>query len=789
MKKCFVYLFFSCFFWNLSAQITLSGRVIDKETTQALKDCILYVDGELKPYFSTENGVISIPLEVGSRSVKIVKQGYDNLVLNIDINKDQYMVFELYPLGTSPEDKSIYKSLFTDEVIVQAIRANASTPGAAVILNDEDLAQENLGQDLPYLLEQETSVVVTSDAGNGIGYTSMRIRGTDMSRINFTINGIPYNDPESQAVYLVDVPDLASSLSDLQIQRGVGTSTNGAAAFGASVNMNTNKKNAKPYLEFNNAFGSFASIKNTLKLGTGLINNHFTFDARASHLRSNGYIDRANTKLWSYYLSGAYYGDKTIIRLNHFSGKETTYQAWNGVDAATLESNRTYNISGTDYGYKEQPYENEVDNYKQDHYQLFVSQQIKDNWNANIGLFYTRGKGYYEQYKVESSLSNYNLNDVILGGDTISSSDLIRRRWLDNHFYGATYSLNYKKINKLDLSFGGSWNQYDGLHYGEIIWAQFASNSAINQRYYENNGQKTDFNLFAKAELYASEKFLVFADLQYRRVSYNVSGVDNDQLYIFHDVDYNFVNPKFGLSYLVNNKSKLYTSFSIANKEPARTDFVDNVVEPKQETLYDLELGYNYQSKVWKLQANYYYMHYFNQLVLDGRLNDVGSALRTNVGSSFRTGVELSANLNILKLASLSANATWSVNEIKSFQDENGQIHDKTKIAYSPQWIGAAQLKVYPIRDFTFALINKFVGQQFLDNTSNTALSLDRYTQTDIRLSYLKHTKILKDIEFSLLLNNIANKKIVSNGYVYAGEAYYFPQARFNFMFGVNLKF
>lgn len=789
MKKCFVYLFFSCFLFNVSAQITLEGRVVEKGKNLGLKDCIFYIDGATEPYFSRENGVFSLPLQVGTRSIKIVKQGYDNLILSLDISKNEYMVFELYPLGTSPEDKSIYKSLFTDEVIVQAIRANTNTPGAAVILDDKDLAEENLGQDLPYLLEQETSVVVTSDAGNGIGYTSMRIRGTDMSRINFTINGIPYNDPESQAVYLVDVPDLASSISDLQIQRGVGTSTNGAAAFGASVNMNTNKKNTKPYLELNNSFGSFASMKNTLKLGTGLINNHFTFDARASHLRSNGYIDRASTKLWSYYLSGAYYGDKTIVRLNHFSGKETTYQAWNGVDAATLESDRTYNISGTDYGYKELPYDNEVDNYKQDHYQLFVSQQIKDNWIANIGLFYTRGKGYYEQYKVQSSLSNYNLEDVIVGGDTISSSDLIRRRWLDNHYYGATYSLNYKKINKLDLTFGGSWNQYDGLHYGELIWAQYASNSSINQRYYENNGQKTDFNLFAKAELYATSKFLVFADIQYRRVSYNVSGVDNDQQYLFHDVDYNFVNPKFGFSYLVNSKSRLYSSFSIANKEPARTDFVDNDKEPKQETLYDLELGYNYQGKIWNLQANYYYMHYFNQLVLDGRLNDVGSALRTNVASSFRTGLELSAALDILKLASLTANVTWSVNEIKSFQDENGVVHDKSKIAYSPQWIGAAQLKIYPMKNFTFALINKFVGQQFLDNTSNTALKLNRYTQTDIRLSYLQHTKVLKDVEFSLLLNNIANKKIVSNGYVYAGDPYFFPQARFNFMFGVNLKF
>lgn len=789
MKKCYFTLT-TCLLFSLSfAQLQLEGKVVEKGKPDGLKDCIIYIDNATTPYFTNENGEFKISLNSGNHNVKITKMGYDDFSQEIVITENKYISFEIYPIGTSPINKDIYKSLFTDEVIVQATRANENSPIAKETITAKDLKEENLGQDLTYLLRNQQSVVVASDAGNGVGYTSMRIRGSDMTRINFTINGMPYNDPESQGVFLVNMPDIASSMNDIQIQRGVGTSTNGASAFGASINMNTNTLNKKAYAEVNNSVGSYSTFKNTFKVGTGLINDKFTFDARGSHLKSDGYIDRASSKLWSYYLSGAYYGENTIIRANHFSGIETTYQSWNGIDKATMETDRTFNSSGTDYGSKADPYNNEIDQYKQDHYQLMISQQFKDNWIANVGFFYTRGKGYFEQYKVQTKLANYGLNNVILGNDTIERTDLIRRRWLDNHYYGANFSLNYKKVKKIDFTFGGAWNQYDGDHYGEIIWAQYASNGDINHRYYDNNGLKTDFNIFAKADIYLTKKLIGFIDLQYRNIGYNVSGIDSDGQYIYHDKDFNFINPKAGLSYLINNKSKAYASFAVANREPTRNDFIDNVAEPKHETLYDFEAGYEFANKKMRFSSNYYYMKYNNQLVLNGELNDVGSAVRINVKNSYRTGIETAVGYDFGKFISIDANATWSVNEIKKYSDENNTIHTKSKISYSPQWIGGIQLGINPVKNFTIGINNKFVGEQFLDNTTNTALKLDRYLQNDLRLSYIVHTEAVKDIEFTFLLNNFTNRKIVSNAYVYYGEAYLFPQATINFMFGLNLKF
>ncbi|MFT4968608.1 MAG: iron complex outermembrane receptor protein [Chitinophagales bacterium] len=790
MKAYVSFLFCLFLAYQSTAQLTLSGRVINNSDNTELMDCMLYVDQDSKPYFTLDKGSFSIPnLSPGSHSLRIVKEGYDELKRKVDLQKDEYLLLEMYPKGTGPEDAAIYKSLFTDEVIVKATRANKVTPTTKTTIDAEELAKENLGQDLTYLLKHEQSVVSFSDGGNGIGYTAMRIRGTDMSRINFTINGIPYNDPESQGVFSVNIGDIASSIKDIQIQRGVGSSTNGAAAFGASVNLNTNTLNKKPYVELNNSFGSFASMKNTLKLGTGLLKEKFTVDARLSHIKTDGYIDRARAKLWSYYLSGAYYGENTILRFNHFSGSETTYQAWNGIDGATLETDRTFNISGTDFLSTDVPYDNEIDQYKQDHYQLFVSQQIKDNWVANVGLFYIKGKGYFEQFKVQSKLANYGLDNVIQGTDTITRTDLVRRRWLDNDFYGATFSVNYQKHKKLDFTLGGAWNQYDGIHFGEVIWAEYASNGSLRDRYYENNGQKTDFNIYAKANYYFTKKIVGFADMQFRRVSYNVSGIDNDQRYLFQDLDYNFFNPKVGLSYLLNTKSTLYTSFAVANREPTRNDFIDNDEKPEHETMYDLELGYNYESKYLRVSTNYYYMHYKNQLVLNGALNDVGSTVRINVDKSYRTGIETAVGMDVAEIISLDANATWSVNEIRSFEDESLVKHDKTKISYSPQWIGGLQFGLRPIKGLSFSISSKFVGKQFLDNTSTDRLSIDKYRQNDMRIAYTFHTEVVKDVEFSLLLNNFTNREIVANAYVYAGEAYFFPQAKFNFMAGVNLRF
>jgi iron complex outermembrane receptor protein len=790
MKKCF-FIFFSFFFFLEGfAQVQLNGKVIDGNNQQTIANVIIYID-DLAPYFTLEDGSFFIQnLSKGKHELRLVKENYPEMHWQIDLQNDSSLSLYLFSKESYlVENLLLTKTYSIREVQVSTLRAKAETPTTFSNINREQLEQENLAQDLPYLLENEQSVVVFSDAGNGVGYTSMRIRGTDMSRINFTVNGVPFNDPESQSVFLVDVPDLASSINDIQIQRGVGTSTNGAAAFGGSVNIQTNALKKEAYAKLSNSFGSFATMKNTLELGSGLLKDKFTFDGRFSHLRSNGYIDRAFSKLWSYYFSAAYFSKSTIVRFNHFSGSERTYQAWNGVDKTTLESNRTFNSAGTDYGSTTQPYDNEIDKYKQDHYQLFINQRISNALTFNVGLFYIRGKGYFEQFKVASNFANYSLPNVVVGSDTIVSTDLVRRRWLDNHFYGVTYALEYKKNNQFDFTIGGAWNQYDGNHFGEIIWARFASSSNIRHRYYENNGMKTDFNIFAKINYSFSDKFLAFFDLQYRNVAYNVSGIDNDLRYIFHDVDYQFFNPKVGLNFKVNKNSSSYISFALANREPTRTDFIDSDQEPKHESLYNVELGYKFQKSTLSFNANYYFMYYNNQLVLNGSLNDVGSALRVNVDQSYRTGIEASASVQVFKFLTLKSNATWSINKIQSFEDENERVYKNAPIAYSPNWIGMAQVDIEPIDDFTISLRNKMVGKQFLDNTGNEAFSLSRYYQSDLLISYVFHTPSIKNIELSFLLNNFTNRKIVSNGYVYYGEAYYFPQAGINFLTGLKLHF
>lgn len=692
-------------------------------------------------------------------------------------------------------DSTIYKSLFTDEVIVKSTRAGANSPTTFTEVTKEDLQYINLGQDLPILLQREVSVVSTTDAGAGVGYTSMRIRGSDMSRINFTINGIAYNDPESQGVFLVNIPDIASSTSSIQIQRGVGTSTNGAGAFGASVNINTNRLERNPYAEISSSLGSFNTFKNTLNLGSGLLKDKFTFDARLSKISSDGYIDRASADMWSYYLSAGVYHNKTIFRFNHFSGKEITYQAWNGIDRNTLETNRTFNPSGTDFGGREIPYDNEVDNYKQDHWQAFLSQQLNDNWTANVGLHYTKGSGYFEQYKVNARFSNYNLPNLIIGGDTIARTDLIRRRWLDNDFYGFTYSFNYDKSEKVQFIFGGAWNQYDGDHFGEIIWAQYANTSQIRDRYYDNNGLKTDFNTYAKLTYYPTEKLLLYGDLQYRGVSYTAKGIDNDLSAISVDKDYNFINPKVGATYILNKQNQFYASFAVANREPSRRDFIDadEGKTPLHESLYNVEAGYRMNKEKIELTTNYFLMQYKNQLVLNGGVNDVGTSIRENVENSYRTGIETSLQYAPIKQINFSGNVAWSINEIKEFNDTdingNALRYTNSKISYSPQWVGALILDVRPWKGLSVGLINKFVGEQFLDNTSRVALKLDRYTQTDLRLSYLAKTNIVKEIEFTLLVNNVFNNLYASNGYVYFDEPYFFPQAGINFLAGLRCRF
>ncbi|MDI1257410.1 MAG: TonB-dependent receptor [Flavobacterium sp.] len=672
-----------------------------------------------------------------------------------------------------------------DDVLVTAVRATIKTPVSFSNLSKEEIASRNLGQDIPILMNFLPSVVTTSDAGNGVGYTGIRVRGSDATRVNVTINGIPYNDSESHGTYWVNMPDFASSTESLQLQRGVGTSTNGAGAFGASLNVLTDSYSKDANGEISNSFGSFNTRKHTVKFSTGLLNDHFEIAGRLSNIDSHGYIDRGFSELHSYFLQGTYVGKTTLIKALVFGGKERTYQSWNGIDAATLESDRTFNPSGiyTDESGNTRYYDNETDNYQQDHYQLHWNEKCNENWSLNLALHYTKGKGYYENYKEDADFADYGLLPV--GAET--TTDLIRQKWLDNDFYGYTFSVNYKK-EKLDLLIGGGWNKYEGAHFGEVIWARFASQSELGDHYYDDYADKTDGNIFAKANYQITNKISLFGDLQFRNVTYKADGVQTEPV----DDNFSFFNPKAGLNYALNDKNIFYFSYAIANREPNRTDYEGGSVKP--EKLSDFELGWRLAASKIKLNINGYYMLYKDQLVLTGALDDVGSPIRTNVGKSYRMGVEVDAAVRLLKKWSWRPNITVSSNKNKDFVIDNGSgLEDlgNTNIAYSPNVIVGNMLIFQPSDNWSMALMTKFVSEQYMSNIDDQNSKLEAYTQTDFSISYeLKPKKVFKSIVFTGLLNNIFDEKYVSNGADYGGGyIYYFPQAGINFLVGMTLKF
>lgn len=708
-------------------------------------------------------------------------------------------------------------SLQADEVVVSATRANDKTATTFTNVSREEIRARNFGQDLPYLLEQTPSVVVNSDAGAGVGYTGIRIRGSDITRINVTVNGIPINDPESHLTYFVNMPDLASSIQDVQVQRGVGTSTNGGAAFGASLNIRTTGFSQEAYADVNNTYGSFNTWKHTLAFGTGLIRDKFTFDGRLSKVASDGYIDRAFSDLKSYYFSGGYLGKTGMLKFVTFSGQEKTYQAWNGVPEEKLATNRTYNSL---------TYENETDNYQQDHYQLHFAKTLGRHFDFGGAFHFTRGKGYYEQFKKNQKLSNYNIPAVVLKDTTIARTDLVRQKWLDNYFYGATYALNYKpEGDRFTATLGGGWNQYDGAHFGKVIWARFASNSSIGQRYYDNKGLKTDFNLYAKANYQLSPALSFFGDVQYRSINYELAGIDDDKRDVTLAADFQFFNPKAGITYVLSDKQQFYASYAVGNREPIRSDFVDRKgsAEPKAETLYNLETGYRFRNTAasvlgrtasMSLDANLFYMDYYNQLVLTGQLNDVGSPLRTNIRDSYRAGVELAGLLHLTHFAELRSTLTLSRNKIRNYQEtvyeyDNWTNYNvtqvlvnnyrETNISFSPNVVSAHQLELEPLHGLRAAVLYKTVGQQYLDNTSSESRKLKAYGLMDLRLRYVLQPGFLREAEIALLLNNVLNKKYVNNGYTFseqfAGDGtrydynYYYPQATRNFLLSLNVRF
>jgi iron complex outermembrane recepter protein len=690
-------------------------------------------------------------------------------------------------------------NLFMQPVEVKSTRAGENAPFTKTNISKREIEKINLGQDLPFLLNQTPAVIVNSDAGNGIGYTGIRIRGSDATRINMTINGIPYNDAESQGLFFVNLPDLASSVNDIQIQRGVGTSSNGAGAFGATINFNTNEVNTDPYGEINNSYGSFNTWKHTLKLGSGLINNHFTVDARLSKISSDGYVDRASTDLQSFYVSGAYLNDKTSVRINILSGKEKTYQAWYGISETDLKTNRTINYAGTER--PGEPYNDETDNYRQDHYQLFINHEFSKKTTFNTALFLTHGKGYYEQYKAGQAYADYGLSDFVSGPDTLTETDLIRRLWLDNNFYGQVLSLHYRTA-KDQLTFGGGWSRYDGNHFGNIIWA----NAGIpdNYQWYDLDAYKTDINIYSKYQRKLSDKLEAFADIQYRTVLYDIGGFrDNPGLKIRNT--YHFINPKFGITYSDNNY-QLYASYSTGNKEPNRDDFeASPQQQPKPERLHDFELGLEKKSVTYSWGAVLYYMKYQDQLVLTGKVNDVGAYTRTNIPHSYRLGIELQGNAKITDWLNASANISWSHNRIENFTeyfddyDNGGQksiTHESTDISFSPSVVGAAVVNLIPVKNGEISFLSKYVSRQYLDNTSNTSRTLNEYFVQDLKFSYTLKRFIFKEAGVIFLVNNVFNKKYEPNGYTYsylAGgalttENYYYPMAGTNFMIALNIK-
>ena len=692
---------------------------------------------------------------------------------------------------------SLTSILNLEEVTVSAIKAKNDTPVSFVNLSKENIEKTNLAQDIPILLKNTPSVVTHSDAGAGIGYSSIRIRGSDQTRVNVTINGIPYNDSESMQVYWVDLPDFASSIENIQIQRGVGTSTNGPGAFGGSINIQTNSASENPFFEINNTLGSFGTVKNSVGFSTGFIDN-FELSGRVSRIKSDGYIDRSGSNLRSYFLQGVYRDENTLIKVLNFAGHEITDQAWYGVDSSTLETNRKYNMAGEYYDEFGNTlyYEDQVDNYKQNHLQIHWNQIYQNGWNSNFGIHFTNGKGFFE---------NYNLG--------YGSSDYIDRRWLDNDFYGILYSLN-KKTEDFNANIGGSLNKYNGLHYGEYLWYD-QINSAVNQydfkeKFYDDFGDKGEFNIYAKIDYYITDKLTLYGDLQFRNIKYEAGISANSTLtgYIedgFENLDksFNFFNPKFGLFYNLNDNNNLFFSFARAHREPTRTDYANG--NPNEEKLDDFELGWKLNSNNLALSLNAFYMIYEDQLVLTGQRDINGYEIRRNIGESYRVGIEFDSSIKLNNKLNIETNFSLSENKNKDFYstfDGNLKNFGNTDLAYSPNLILNNILNFNPNKKVLISLRSKYVSEQFFAQTNSPISKLESFFINDINFVHdIDLPNISDDIKFKVLVNNLFDYKYSAYGGYYSYDilednqvktyegTYYYPQSGINILVGLDVKF
>ncbi len=782
------------------------GGTVRDTTGAPMAFALVTVDGTYLHTQTSDDGTYKLTVNTLPYCVRVHVLGYtDALICNSNAETNTVIVMHS-------------SSFVRDEVVVSSTRVDDKSGTAFTNVNKSEIEAQNFGQDLPYILGTQTSVVTTSDAGNGMGYTGLRIRGSDANRINVTINGIPVNDAESQGTFWVDIPDIASSTDNIQIQRGVGTSTNGAGAFGGSLNLQTETVHANPYSELLLSGGSFNSWRATAKAGTGIINNRWSFDVRMSQLGSDGFIDRGASDLRSWYLSGGYYGEKLTVKAITFSGRERTYQCWNGVPQDSIKAgNYTYNPAGMyiDSAGKEAFYKDQVDNYGQDYYQLHFTYQSNPNWFFNWSLFATKGKGYYEEYRQWDDLANYGVND-----SAGSVNDVVRRRWLNNWYYGATFAARYNSGKGTQVTFGGASANYNGKHYGELIWATgIPAGYAYGGNYYRDSAQKMDNNGYIKVNQSIGKKINVFADVQVRAVNYSFTGFDSTGSQLPQDVSFAFVNPKAGIFYSLNDRHVAYASFGMGNKEPNRDDFTNSSPEsrPKHEQLSDLEAGWKVASTAAAIEVNFYYMMYKDQLVLTGKVNNVGAYTRENVASSFRRGVEVTVGYNITKQFNFSGNVTLSQNKIEQFDeyvddyDNGGQLHNiykNTDIAFSPSVISAGIISWKHKKGFGASLAGKYIGVQYLDNTQQSSRQIDPYFTLNFGASWspIKYSQpapnekrkqsMMSELTFGLQVNNLLNTMYSANGYtfgyVYGGMNrynYYYPQAGVNVMGMVVMKF
>ncbi len=795
------------------AQTSLRGVVTDHKR-QPLPGASVVIRQTYSGLSTASDGSFEFRnLKPGKQILMVSFIGYETKEVEVNPQETPEIRVELKP-----------KVIYTEEVLVAATRAGAKTPVAYTNISREQLQERNFGQDTPYLLALSPSFVATSDAGAGIGYTSFRIRGTDMNRINVTVNGIPLNDAESHGTWFVDQPDLAGSTHNIQIQRGVGTSTNGAAAFGATINLQSLSFNPEPYAEYRTAAGTFNTFRNSAAAGTGLINGKFTVDARLSKISSDGFIDRAFSDLKSFYFSGGYYSANTVVKTMIFSGLETTYQAWNGVPSVRLnndmEGMKRYEdhwlyspeetaqmLASNPRTYNLYTYENQVDNYQQDHFQLHFSHRLNSFTNLNAALHYTIGLGYYEQFKANERYSKYGMSNPVINGQEIRRTDLVRRKILDNDFYGGIYSLNYKK-GGADVWFGGGIHQYDGLHYGRIIWAANMGTYPKNHEWYHNTGKKTDINHYLRTNYQVTNQLSLFSDLQYRHIDYSIVGMDDDLRDIGQEHQFGFFNPKAGLFFQPSDNQYGYISFARASREPNRDNFVDAAKsgpQPRHETLNDLEVGYQLKNPWFTAGVNLYYMFYDDQLVLTGQINDTGAPIMINVDKSYRAGIEINWGVKIIRNLQWDANVTFSRNKIRDFTEfvddwDTGEQQSfslgTTDLAFSPGIIANSKMRWSPAKNSEISLVSGYVGKQYIDNTSDPERVLNPWLVNNLMADYRFNSSLFSEVTVRFMINNLFNAEYESNAWIYSyileGQRFkmdgYFPQAGRHFMIGLDIK-